>query len=104
LAHDARALQAMGHRNKYGSLRDGLMDPISLGFAAIALSVLLARWVIFDLIRTLRTGRANTRPSAAKRAHQPVRFWTAVCAEMFVLMFCVAMICVAVSSPFSFAP
>lgn len=53
--------------------------------AAITVSCFLAAWMTFDLLRTFKTGRARTRHGAAPRTNQPVRFWTYVYAEIFVL-------------------
>jgi len=72
---------------------------LALAFGHIFLIGLASGWLIFDLIRALKTGRASIRHGAVKRTHQPLRFWCYVCAEMFVLLFCLAMIWLVLSSP-----
>ncbi|MGF6313296.1 putative membrane protein [Bradyrhizobium sp. i1.8.4] len=67
--------------------------------AIIIFVCLLAAWVIFDLVRTFKTGRARSRHGTAKRGHQPVRFWCYVLAEFFVLAFCFVMFCLAAFWP-----
>jgi hypothetical protein len=54
------------------------------------LLLLVAAYAGFDLIRTLRTGRARTRMITVTRKHQPARYWRYVYAGFAVLLFFVA--------------
>lgn len=54
------------------------------------LLLLVAAYAGFDLIRTLRTGRARTRITTVTRKHQPVRYWRYVYSGFAVLLFFVA--------------
>ena len=72
-----------------------------LNYLLLVVSLLLA-WVSFDLVRTLRTGRAHTRISTATRAHQPARFWRYVYADYVVLASCLAILLWAILWPGSF--
>ena len=54
------------------------------------LLLLVATYAGFDLIRTLRTGRARTRITTVTREHQPARYWRYVYSGIAVLVFFVA--------------
>ena len=54
------------------------------------LFLLVAAYAGFDLIRTLRTGRARTRITTVTRKHQPARYWRYVYSGVAVLLFFVA--------------
>ena len=54
------------------------------------LLLLVAAYAGFDLIRTLRTGRARTRITTVTRKHQPARYWRYVYSGIAVLVFFVA--------------
>jgi hypothetical protein len=67
----------------------------------IVMSCLLAAWVIFDLARALRTGRARAKFGNVTR-NQPGRFWRYIYSDYIVLAFCFAAFCWAVFWPDSF--
>ncbi len=50
----------------------------------------MAAYAGFDLIRTLRTGRARARRGTVTRKHQPECYWRYVYAGFAVLLFFVA--------------
>lgn len=51
----------------------------------------LAALVLFDLRRTLKTGRAHIRRGGTvTREHQPARYWRYVYGDYVVLAFCAA--------------
>src|SRR6266404_9454305 len=54
------------------------------------LLLLVAAYAGFDLIRTLRTGRARTRITTVTHKHQPARYWRYVYLGFAVLLFFVA--------------
>jgi hypothetical protein len=54
------------------------------------LLLLVAAYAGFDLIRTLRTGRARIRITTVTRKHQPARYWRYVYSGIAVLVFLVA--------------
>ena len=54
------------------------------------LLLLVAAYAGFDLIRTVRTGRARTRITTVTRKHQPARYWRYVYSGIAVLVFFVA--------------
>ena len=54
------------------------------------LLLLVMAYAGFDLIRTVRTGRARTRITTVTRKHQPARYWRYVYSGIAVLVFFVA--------------
>ena len=54
------------------------------------LLLLVAAYAGFDLIRTLRTGRARIRITTVTRKHQPARYWRYVYSGIAVLVVFVA--------------
>jgi hypothetical protein len=52
------------------------------------LLLLVAAYAGFDLIRTLRTGRARTRITTVTRKHQPARYWRYVLGHCRARIFC----------------
>jgi hypothetical protein len=63
-----------------------MRDPNYLLF----LDLLVAAMVVWDLNRTLRTGRARGKGGTITRAHQPARFWRYVYCSYALLGFLAA--------------
>jgi len=75
------------------------MSPERLAF----FDLLLAACVGFDLVQTLRTGRARGRWGTITRKHRPDRFWRYVYGDYVVLGMCAAALVWIIVSPESFA-
>jgi ATP-dependent DNA ligase len=88
-------------KNRMHSLEIGLANMRGPA-TVIVMSCLLAAYVVFDLAKTLRTGRARSRYGTFTRKNQPGRFWRYIYSDYVVLAFCIAAFCWAVFWPDSF--